>query len=145
IPVDSQMQSHEAAVYSTELAMAQAVPESIEATRAEISQFYQTDITLASLRDTATVGPAQIPAPLLAASQFPSIGHTASTPLTYLDLALEAGLPIVLYIDPINPQAGEAEIWHPPMQAPVDPAIRAQFPGLAAGYTINCVVADGWG
>jgi len=50
--------AHESEVYQNELAMVNLLPDSVEVQRAQFADFYKTDITLATLKNSpANAGP----------------------------------------------------------------------------------------
>ncbi len=127
--------------------MAAALPDTIEQQRAQLSDFYKMDITLATLGNSSgSSGPARVTAPLLPAGDIlPVTGYTDSIRQAFPDQAAQAGLPITFDIDAISPNTGPAMIWYPNTALAVDPATRAQYPGLAPSYTLQCTIPGGWG
>ena len=145
--VAGQMTGHEQEVYNNELAMAAALPDTIEQQRAQLADFYNMDITLATLPNSpGSSGPAGVQAPLLPADAVPPVNnYTDSIRQAYPEAAAQAGLPLTFDIDPISPHTGDAILWHPNVALVVDPATRAQYPGLAPSYTLQCTIPGGWG
>ncbi len=141
--IDVQMAQHEAEVFATELAMAGLVPQTVEATRAQLADYYHTDLTLATL-DTPSGGggAAQVVAPLSPASQVEGTSGVDTIRAEYPLQTSAAGLTPTVTIDPINLHTGDNRIWHPDLAAAVDPRLLAQYPGLRATYTIRCNLPD---
>ncbi len=146
-PIPSIVAAHQYQVYHDELALTQSLSAVIEQQRAAVAAQYRTDITLATLNRTpGESGPAQVSAPLVPASQaIPVTGYVDTIRSAYPTQARAAGLPIVFDIDPVNVHTNEAMIWHPDVPVAIPDQWRAQYPTLAASYTLSANFPEGWG
>ena len=154
--IDQLMADHEATVYQNELAEAENLALTIEQQRQELAAFYQTDVTLATLkREAGSPGPAAVTAPLMpAAEALPVTGYTDSIRTAYPVEAAAANLSPVIDIDADQcpresdgEQRSGAKCDHLASEhrVPVPDDLRAQYPTLRASYVVNASFPDGWG
>ncbi|HEY4330483.1 MAG TPA: pilus assembly protein TadG-related protein [Phycisphaerae bacterium] len=146
-PVSAQMATHEAEVFANEMEMLSGVAVTVEAQRAQIADFYQTDITLATLKNSpGNAGPAAVTAPYMAASDVTAVtGHVDLIRTAYPMETAKAGLNPVVTIDGISPHTDANRIWHPDLVAVTPAGLRGQYPTLKPAYTVSADFPDGWG
>ena len=142
-PVDTIMTQHEAEIYATELAMVQSLPAAFELQRQQLAEFYKTDITLATFKNS-TGGTAPIVAPYMPASDaIPVFQHSDSIRARYPFQAARANLPPVYDMDPISPDDGPTRVWHPGLIVAVPNDLRALYPSLRPSYPVGA--GGNWG